>query len=178
MNYVKISTSNKIIRGMFNLTWLIFCRWTPRHFNFLRILVLRAFGAELGSNVNVYNSVKIWFPANLTVGNNSCLAPGVKIYNVSEVKIGSNTIISQETEICTPSHDFNSKGFELISAPITIGSYCWLASGAFVGPNSKIADGVVLGAKCVTSGKNLSIGVYSGNPGQKIKDKKCIQYLF
>ena len=154
------------------------CAWTPTYLNFWRVFILKLYGAKISQKVIIYSSVKIWSPRNLEIGANSCLGPNVNVYNVTNVTIKNNTIISQDVEICTPSHYFTKQSFDLVSAPIQIGANCWIAAGAFVGPGSKIDDGVVLGARAVTVGKNLQVGVYAGNPAKKVKEKTCIQFLF
>ena len=169
---------NKLYRLCFRTTWCLLCRWTPKHLNKWRILVLRLFGAKIFENVTVYSSVRIWMPSNLWIGQSSCLGPNVKIYNVSQISIGHSTIVSQDAEICTPSHDFTVPEFHLISKRISIGSNCWIAAGAFIGPGSTIENDVVLGARTVTVGQILGKGVFVGNPAKKVKDKECIQYLF
>jgi putative colanic acid biosynthesis acetyltransferase WcaF len=169
---------NKIERCAFLTTWFLLCRWSPKFFNRWRVLILNIFGADIHPTVMIYSSARIWLPRNLQINCKSCLGPNVFVYNVDKVQIGKQTIISQFTEICTASHDYNTNDFALVSAPVEIGSNCWIASGAFVGPNSRLDDGVVLGARSVASGKTLEIGVYGGNPAVKIKEKECIQYLF
>ena len=178
MKIIKVDPSTNLKRYAFWLTWFCFCRWTPRSLNFLRIFVLRACGAKLGSKVIVYGSCKVWLPKNLNIKDGSCLGPNTLVYNVSQVIIGANTIISQNCEICTPSHQFDNPSFDLISGNITIGSNCWIASSCFVGPNSILSDGVILGAHAVTVGRKLDVGVYIGNPAKKVRDRQCIQYLF
>lgn len=178
MSSVNLSISNIIYRQLFRITWLLICSWTPKYLNFLRVFILKLYGAKISKKVIIYSSVKIWSPSNLKIGADTCLGPNVNVYNVSRVAIGNNTIISQDVEVCTPSHNFTKQSFDLVSEPIQIGANCWIAAGAFVGPGSKIEDGVVLGARAVTVGQNLQVGVYAGNPAKKIKEKACIQFLF
>lgn len=178
MYRIKLTLFNKFYRQCFRLTWYLLCSWTPKFLNIWRILILRLFGAEIDVSATVYSSVKIWMPSNLKIGASSCLGPNVKIYNVSEVSIGFNTVISQDVEICTPSHDFTVPEFDLISENIVIGSNCWIAAGAFVGPGSEIESYVVIGARSVTVGHKLTKGVFAGNPAKKIKEKECIRYSF
>jgi putative colanic acid biosynthesis acetyltransferase WcaF len=178
MNEVNYDLRLLLKRHIFNMVWLIFCRYSPRPLNFIRVGVLRVFGAKIGPRVIVYGSSKIWWPANLEINEGSCVGPDVFLYNVSTVKIGSNTIISQGATICTPSHNFMNTNFKLISRDISIGSNCWIAMNAFVCPEVDICDGVILGARSVATHELMTPGIYLGNPAQLVKEKKCIQFSF
>ena len=143
-----------------------------------RILILRLFGAKINKNVVVYSSVKFWRPGNLEIGSGSCLGPRVNIYNTAKITIGQNTIVSQDTEICTASHDISSVNFDLITDSITIGSCCWLGAKVFIGPGVRINDHCILGACTVCFQKEVEAGVHIGNPIYKLRESPCTQFLF
>jgi putative colanic acid biosynthesis acetyltransferase WcaF len=83
--------------------------------------------------------------------------------------VGDYTVISQGSHLCAGSHDFNAANFQLITAPITIGSRVWLCADSFVGPGVNIADGSVIGARSVVS-KNVSEPwcIWAGVPVKRI----------
>ena len=47
---------------------------------------------------------------------------------------------------CTATHDYEDPEFRLITKPIEIGDYAWIAARAFVAPGVKIGEGAVVGA--------------------------------
>src|SRR5690606_29578392 len=96
---------NRLIRALWQITWLILCRWTPRPFHIWRALVLRIWGAKLGKGCHVYPGAVIWAPWHLTMGDNACLADGVEVYNVAPVSLGERAIVSQGALLCTASRD-------------------------------------------------------------------------
>lgn len=63
------------------------------------------------------------------------------ILSLAEVKIGSNTCISQRAFLCTGSHDFTKRGFDLITKPIEVSESCWVCAQSFVGPGVTMAKG-------------------------------------
>lgn len=126
----------------------------------------------------IYGSARIREPRNLTVGPGSCLGPRVFIYNAAKVEIGDNTIISQDTELCTASHDFHSSGFEFTYTPIKVGSNVWIAAKSLILPGVTIGSFSVVGAGSIVR-KDVEIGVVvAGNPARKVGEKCHTLYSF
>jgi putative colanic acid biosynthesis acetyltransferase WcaF len=132
---------------------------------------LRLFQAQVGKGAHPYPSVRIWAPWNLKMGERSCLASGVDCYNVAMIELGSDSIISQRSFLCSASHDYQSPGFELISGPIVIGRKAWVGAEAFVGPGVSIGDGTVIGARSVVIQNVPSWVVAVGHPTRIIKSR-------
>ena len=117
--------------------------WCPKA---VRMAVLRAFGAKIGSGALVRHNVRIHWPWKLRIGDHSWIGPGVWILNLEEVSIGSHTCLSQDVLICTGSHDRRSPSFEFDNAPISIGDHVWICARATVLRGVSIGDGVTVGA--------------------------------
>jgi putative colanic acid biosynthesis acetyltransferase WcaF len=168
------SLKNKILRGIWNISYLLFFKITPstlKIFKHWRNFILRIFGARIGKNTLVYSNVKIWAPWNLEIGDNCCLGPKVDCYNQGKISIGNNTIISQKSYLCASTHDYTKEDFPLILKPITIGNGVWVAADAFIGPDVTIGDFVVVAARSVVI-KNIEKNtIVGGNPAFKIKDR-------
>lgn len=69
------------------------------------------------------------------------------IYNVDVITIKDRATISQGAHICTASNDISDWGEKLITAPITVEPYGWVAADAFVGMGVTIGEGAVVGAR-------------------------------
>lgn len=163
---------HKIIRATFIIAWLVLARWTPPQMRRWRNVLLRAFGARIHRTANIYSSVRIWFPANLSMDKHSCLGANVNCYSIAEVHIGERAVVSQGAHLCTGSHHVDDPNFQLYAAPIFIGAGAWIAADAFVGPGVDIGKGAVLGARGVTV-KDLEPGViYAGNPAKRIRARR------
>ena len=167
------SLTNRIMRGLWGIVWLMFFRPSPRLFHAWRRLVLRLFGARLGEHVNVHPNVKIWAPWLLTISNRVGIADGVTLYNMAHMTIGENCVISQGAHLCSGSHDIDSDNFQLIVKPIRLNKNVWVCAEAFIGPGVEIAEGCVLGARAVVvKSINQPWSVWAGNPAAMKKMRK------
>ena len=166
--------ADRVRRLCWNITWAIFCRWSPSPFHLWRIFFLRLFGAQIGDNNFIYPSCIIWAPWLLKTQNVVTIGPVVEIYNPGGLIIGHHAIISQGAYICGATHDYNSKNFTYIKKEILIEANAWICARAIVLPGVICGEGSVLGAGSVTS-KNLAPWtVYTGSPATKIKMRNQI----
>ena len=157
-----LSRKHQVIRLLWGMVWPLGTWFLPRSMgmNWKRAL-LRAFGAKIADTANVYSSAKVYFPANLTMGEYSCLASDVDCYNVAPVRIGANATVSQGAYLCTASHDITDPLNRLITAPIVIEDQAWIGAKAFVGMGVTIGQGAVVGATAsVYKKKNRSKIIY------------------
>jgi len=163
------SKSHYIMRFLWQITYILFFRYSPRLIYPWRIFLLRIFGAKIGKNVKIFPSVLITYPWNLEVQESTVIAWGVKIYNLGFIKIGKNTIISQYAHLCAGDHDYKDPRFKLLMPPITIGDGVWIASEAFIGPRVIIENKAVIGARAVVVRNVPESAVFAGNPAKMIK---------
>lgn len=166
------SLSNRAARVIWGLAWLMLFRFTPPPLHGWRRLVLRAFGARIGRGARVHGSARIWLPANLELGDYALVGPGAILYNQGHISIGPRTVISQRAHLCASTHDIANSQFQLVLRPISIGSRCWVAAEAFVGPGVTVGDRAVIGARAALFASAEPDGVYSGNPAQLIKRRR------
>ena len=163
---------NRLTRAAWAVTWLLLARFTPPALHGWRRQVLRAFGARIAGGARVHGSAQIWLPANLELGSQALVGPGVRIYNQGRITIGPRTVVSQRAHLCASSHDIADPHFQLVLRPITIGAQCWIAAEAFVGPGVTMADRSVLGARGALFEDAEADGVYSGNPALLIRHRQ------
>lgn len=137
-----------------------------------RNMLVRLFGGRVPKRCNIYNTVVIFAPWNLTVGPFSTIGPSVKIYNKSPVSIGANATISQRTFICTASHDISCPAMSLVSRAITIDDGVWIAAECFVGPGVWVGKGAVASARSCVFENVTAWEVVRGNPAEVIGIRK------
>jgi putative colanic acid biosynthesis acetyltransferase WcaF len=172
LNIYNSSIKVKILRLIWLNVWFFLFRFTPPFlFNTWRIFLLNLFGAKVAWSAKIYPSVRIFKPWNLEMANNSCLGRNVNCYNYDKIYIGNKTIISQNTFLCTASHNYNSKKFELITNKITIKKNVWVAANCFIGPGVTMNNNSVLLAMSNLTKNTKENYVYAGNPA-KLKKKK------
>jgi putative colanic acid biosynthesis acetyltransferase WcaF len=167
----QFSLKNKLKRVVWNFTWLLLCRFSPVFFHSWRCIILRLFGAKIGSSNFIYPNIKIWAPWLLETDDVATIGPGVEIYNPGGVFIGNHAIVSQDAYICGATHDYNTKDFTYLSKKITIHQYAWICAKAIVLPGVTCNEGSVLGAGSITSKDLEPWSVYSGNPALKVKER-------
>ncbi|MEO0508506.1 MAG: putative colanic acid biosynthesis acetyltransferase [Verrucomicrobiota bacterium] len=132
-------------------------------FGFRRFL-LRCFGAQVGSRVNIYPSVNVYFPWNLTIGEDSAVGEWALIYNLGKVEIGSRSTISQRTHLCAGSHDYSDPNMPLLKLPIVISDDVWVCADCFIGPNVTIAKRAIVAAASVVVKDVEESVIVAGNP--------------
>lgn len=166
------SLSNRLRRAAWEVAYIVLFRFSPRPFHGWRSFVLRSFGAKLGSHVHVYPGVRIWAPWKLEIGSYVGIADGAIVYNMADIKIGDYAVVSQGAHLCAGSHDINSKNFQLIASPITIGNHAWICAEAFLAPGVVIPEGAVVGARAVVSrSPKEQWAVYAGMPARRINTR-------
>lgn len=139
--------------------------------SWFRRWALRVFGAKLGKGVVIKPGVIIKFPWRLSIGDHTWLGERVWIDNLAPVTIGSHCCLSQSAYLCTGSHDWSTKAFDLITKPIVVGDCAWIAAGSAVGPGVTIGSGVVLSLGAVATKDLNPWSVYAGNPAQYVKPR-------
>ncbi|MBB3836411.1 putative colanic acid biosynthesis acetyltransferase WcaF [Runella defluvii] len=168
------SIKNRLLRVIWNCVYFLFFSPTPPPFHVWRSAILRLFGAKIGKGVHIYPKVKIWAPWNLEVGDQTGIANGVILYCQGKISIGKRSVISQGCHLCSGTHDYNQIGFPLVTKPISIGNYVWVAAESFIHPGINIGDGCVIGARSVVIKDLKEWMVYSGHPCMFIKSRKKI----
>lgn len=150
-------------------------RFSPRRFFAWRRFLLRLFGANIGREVHFYNSVQVFAPWNLIVGDWSAIGESSLIYSVGKITIGNRATISQRAHICAGTHDYTKPDLPLITPPIIISDQTWISADAFIGPGVTVHEGAVVGARAVVFVDVPAWTVVAGNPARAIKKRELIE---
>jgi len=165
------SLKNRVARVAWNIVYVFLFRPSPNFLHGWRSFLLRSFGAKVGRGVHVYPRVKIWAPWNLELKDQCGIANGATLYSQGHISIGYRAVISQDSYICTGTHDYQLSGQPLITFPIIIQDYVWVAAGAFVNPGITIEEGAVIGARSVVTKNMPPWMICAGHPCKPIKQR-------
>lgn len=174
VHILQLSLTNKLLRLLWRSVWLLLFRPSPRLFHGWRRFLLRLFGAKLGRGTFIYPSVQIWAPWNLEMGDHSCLSHFVDCYCVDKITLGKKATVSQYSNLCTASHDYNNVDMPLVTAPIVIADFAWVTADVFIGPGVTIDQGAVVAARSTVTRDVSPWTVVAGSPAKSInlRDRK------
>jgi len=170
----RLTIANRLGRAAWSLAYWIAFRYSPHLCHFWRRAILRCFGARVGKGANPYPSCRIWAPWNLQMEPYSCLAPYVDCYNVAPIRLGAHCTVSQYAHLCGATHDYTRASLPLVRRPIELGSYSWVAAGAFIGPGVNVGEGAVVGAMACVTRDVEPWTVVAGNPARLIKRRAIV----
>lgn len=137
----------------------------------LKIRVLRAFGAKIGTSVNIKPCVNIKYPWLLEIGDYTWIGENVWIDNLAKVKIGSNVCISQGAMLLCGNHNYKKPTFDLMVGEITLEDGSWVGAQAVVCPGVTMHTHAVLGVGSVAHHDLDAYGIYQGNPARKVRER-------
>ena len=163
----KYGTRELLLRVLWMPDQCVF-RWSPRPCFGFRRMLLRWFGAKVGSHVNIYPSAVIYYPWNLEIGNWSSIGEWALIYNLGRVSIGARATISLRAHVCAGTHGYRAPDMPLLKPPIVIADQAWICADAFVGPGVTVGTGAVVGARAVVVKAVEPWTVVAGNPARVI----------
>lgn len=146
-NIGRVSIGNKARRALWNVARaLLFRPFGTKLFRLWRLMLLRAFGADVDWDAEVYASAKVWAPWLLTMESGSCLGPHTIVYNQARVTLRRNACLSQYAYVCTAGHAtdaVNNADSGLVVAEVLIDEGAWVGTRAFV------SMGVTVGARAI-----------------------------
>ena len=136
-----------------------------------RRFVLRIFGARIGKNVVIRPTAKITYPWKLTVLDNAWIGDYVELYTLGKIHIGKSAVVSQKSYLCTGSHDYQSRCFDIFQKPIVIEDKAWVATDVYIAPGVTIGRGAVIGARSSVFEDMPAEMICLGSPAKPVKPR-------
>lgn len=140
-------------------------------FNRWRIFLLKVFGAQIGRGCKVAATATFWQPWNISMGDFVCIADGVNCYTADRIFLGDYSTVSQNSYLCTASHDISFLSRPFVSAPIKIERHAWVCAEAFVGLGVTVGEGAIVAARAVVVRDVVAWKVVAGNPARVVKER-------
>ncbi len=166
------SLSKRIRILLWEFSWPLFCRWTPKPFNGWRLMWLRMFGAKIQGSPFVHQRARVTHPWNLTLRDRACLGDDAHAYALGPIDLGEGCTIAQEAYLCTGTHDFSAPELPLQISPIVIGARAFVGMRAIILLGVTLGEGSVVGAGAVVA-RNVPPGeTVAGNPARPIRRKE------
>lgn len=140
----------------------------------LRALLLRNYFASFGRTVVIWPGTRFRFPWNIQLGNNVSISYDSILQGGGGISVGDNTLVGPGTKIWSVNHVFNDSGQTINvqgyeGRSVSIGNDCWIGSHSFIKPGSNLPDGCVLLPGTVLGRLRIpQYSVVSGNPGRVI----------
>lgn len=163
------SMRQKICMLLWDLSWTLFCSWTPKPLNAWRLMWLSLFGASIHGNPFVHQRCRISLPWNLTLHDRACLGDGAVAYSLGEIEIMQDATVAQEAYLCTGTHDFHNPMRPLQTSKILIGKSAFIGARSFVMPGVSVGDGAIVGACSVVTRSVASGARVAGTPAKSLK---------
>jgi len=162
---------NRLMRAVWGIANAVLFRPSPRPMHAWRAMLLRMFGAKMGSNCHIYAGANIWAPWNLICDEAAAVADGATIYNPKPIRLGSHSIVSQEAYLCGATHDYEDPAFPFVASEIVVGPYAWICARATVQPGVNVGEGAVLGLGAIATRNLEPWTVYAGVPARKVRSR-------
>lgn len=165
------SLGTRLKVGLWQVTWLLLFRPTPKPLYPWRVWLLKRFGATVTGHAFVSASAVIKMPWHLTMEDRSCLGDRAEVYNLAPVTLRARCTIAQQVYLCTGTHDFSTRSLPLVVGRIEIGEDAFIGARAFVLPGVTVGAGAVVGA-CAVVGRDMPAWtVCAGNPCRPLKPR-------
>ena len=137
----------------------------------IKVLLLRLFGAKVGTGVHIKPSVNIKYPWLLDIGNNVWIGEHVWIDNLAKITIEDNVCISQGAMLLCGNHNYKKSTFDLQVNEITLKEGAWVGAKAVVCPGVTLNSHAILAVNSVATTNLEAYGIYQGNPAQKVRER-------
>ena len=139
----------------------------------LKRWLLRLFGARIGRGLVIKPGVWIKYPWRLDVGDHCWIGQGVWIDNLADVRLGSHVCVSQQVYICTGSHDYRKRTFDLVTRPVEVGNGAWLGARALILGGVSVGANAVVAAGSVVTKDVPAAAVVAGNPARPLEEARA-----
>ena len=129
-------------------------------------------------NLNRGCKIRVYNGGILSIGNNSYVNEGTKIYCAKEIIIGSNCAISFDTKILDTNTHFIFRDGKLLNEDqsVNIGNNVWIGTNTIVLKGTTIENNVIVGASSLVKGMLRSNLEYAGVPAKPQKEFERWRY--
>ena len=140
--------------------------------NSLKVWLLRAFGAGVGTGVVIKPGVNVKYPWLLQIGDHVWIGENVWIDNLAKVTLKNHVVLSQGAMLLTGSHDYKSSTFDLLTKEIILEEGVWIGAKAIVCQGVTCDKYSILAVGSVATTNLLPYMIYQGNPATAKRERQ------
>ena len=133
---------------------------------------------SLGENIRFGGNGEFYNSQNITISDNVYIGRAFYMEAISEIKIGTGTMIGPKVTIIAGTHNYNSKDLQaipydkrIVDTPVIIGNNVWIGANVTICPGAVIEEGAVVGMGAVVAGIVPRYSVVVSSKQQIIKKR-------
>jgi len=130
------------------------------------------FGAKIGSGSTLHTGAIFYNISNLRIGEDTIIGENVVIDGRDKITIGNHVDFASEVMVYNAEHDIHSDNFKAITAPVEIGDYVFIGPRAIILPGVKIGKGAVVAAGAVVTKNVGEFKIVGGVPAKEIGERE------
>ena len=137
----------------------------------IRIMIYKMYGIDLKS-YGIRGGCFFGRP-RVSIGKDTFINYNCFFEATNKITIGNNCAVAMGVTFCNSNHDTNNpsrRAGEVESQPITVGNGVWIGANSTILPGVIIGDGCVIAAGAVVANDCEPNGIYGGVPAKKIKN--------
>lgn len=158
----------RILYGLYKMFQTIIM-WLP--FYYIRLLWSKIFFKKCGKKCYISRNIDFRSPWRLIIKNSTVINKRCVIDARGGCIIGNSVDIAQDVQIWTAEHNVHSPFHEMITAPVEIKDYVWIASRATILPGVTIGEGAVVATGSVVTKDVPPYTIVGGIPARVIGER-------
>lgn len=160
---IKNNFLKNLVRNIYQKLYFLQVSWRGLYYSLLF--------QKFGKSSVVFGRITVFFPENISLGNNCTLNEGNLLNAREEIIIGDFVHISPGVIISTGGLNFHqpAKSREHFGKPISISDGVWVGAGAIILPGVSIGKDAVVAAGAVVTASVPANSVVAGVPAKIIK---------
>jgi putative colanic acid biosynthesis acetyltransferase WcaF len=140
-------------------------------YNPLRLAVLRALGAQIGSHTYLFGGSEFLAPDRLSIAGQVHVGRFCQVDARGGIRIGRNVVIASHCLFITADHDPDDPAFPGRLGSIGIGDRVWIGSRATVLRDVTIGEGAVVAAGAVVGDDVPPWTIVGGVPARPLRSR-------
>lgn len=147
-------------------------------FHFLRKLVFRLSGMQIGKGSAIHMGTKFFYPKGINIGIDTMIGDSCFLDGRAKLKIGNHVDIASEVMIYNSEHNINDPEFKAINGEVTIEDYVFIGPRAIILPGVKIGNGAIIAAGAVVTKDVPDNKMFGGVPAKEIGERKLKKHSY